>query len=89
MQTIDRVVDALLATDAHKATKFVSEKHVVRATRRLFGGKILKRGSIDIVLTIGPPNYAERQFIKQLRKVGEPLPLKKIQLKFPPMKRAA
>ncbi len=86
---VDQVVNALLGAEAHKATKYVSATHVVRATRKLRRGRIPKRDNgVDIVLTIGRPNYAEREFIKKCRKAGEPIPVKKIQLKFPPKKRA-
>jgi len=40
-----------------------------------------------MVLTIGRPNYAEREFIKLCKKAGEPFPVKKMQLKFYPKKK--
>jgi hypothetical protein len=89
MKPVARVIDALVAASAHKATLYVTASHVIRATRRLFGRKISKRDNIDIVLTIGRPNYLERRFIKQAKKAGVPFPVKKVQLRFPPKKRAA
>lgn len=81
---IAKVVKAVIMNDAHKATKYISEKLVVNATRRLYNGKINKREKVvDIILKIGRPNYQEREFIKQCKKAGEPFPVKKIQLKFP------
>lgn len=77
------VVNQLVDTDTIKATKFINSEYVIRATRKRFGGKIDKRSkTIDIVLTIGKPNYEEREFIKKLRLVREPFPVRKIQLKF-------
>lgn len=75
----DHVGDTIL-----KATKYVAENVTVKATRKLYGGKIDRRYKrTEIMLTIGPPNYAERQFIKTLKKAGEPFPVKKVQLKMP------
>ena len=81
---VEAVVDALLIptpTVVVRATKYVSENHVITATRKRYGGKILKRNNIDIVLKIGRPNFAEREFIKLCKKAGEPFPIKKIQIK--------
>jgi len=80
---IGQVVEKLVDTDAIKATKFISSEYVIKATRKRYGGKIDKRSkTIDIVLTIGKPNYSEREFIEKLRKAREPFPVKKILLKF-------
>ncbi len=53
-----------------KVTRFVGEKQIVRATRKLYGKKIRKAGNIEITLVIGKPNYAERELIKDLKKKG-------------------
>ncbi len=75
------LAEFILEGGARKATKYFSEKQVVRATRRLFSGKIDKRDRrTEIIFTIGIPNYAERQFIKKAKKAGEPFPIKKIQI---------
>ena len=66
--------------DVVKATKYVSPKLVVRAVRTRYHNKIVK-GNIEISLTIGRPNYLEREFIKKCQKVSEPFPVKKIQIK--------
>ena len=80
---VGAVVELLLLAEAHKATKYISDNFVINATRKVFGGKIDKRSkSIDIVLKIGKPNYAEREFIKKCKLAGEPFPVKKIQLHF-------
>lgn len=88
MNAVTHTVEMLLRQEAHRATKYLSEKEVVTATRKLFGNKIDKRDrNIEIILKIGRPNYIEREFIKQCKKAGEPFPVKKIQLKFPPKRK--
>lgn len=76
------VVEAIINNEAIKATKFISPKLIVRATRKLYGKKIIKNHNIEITLTIGKPNWAEREFIKLCEKSGEPFPIKKVQLKL-------
>lgn len=80
---IDYVVRDVLGDDVKRATKYIADNFVVTATRKCFGGKIDRRdATIDIILKIGRPNYAERKFIKLCKKSGEPFPIKKIQLKM-------
>lgn len=82
------LIRILLDTGARKATKYLSERETVKASRRLFNGKISKRSnSVDIVVTIGAPNYEERDFIRKCKKAGEPFPVKRVILKFPPARR--
>lgn len=79
---ITQVVEAVLGDGVRKATKFISEKETVKATRRLFSSKVNKRSRItEIILTIGGPNYAERKFIKDAKKAGEPFPIKRVLIK--------
>lgn len=87
MIQIGRIVVHLIATEARSATIFQDEKSIVRATRKLVNGKVPGFGNIEVTLTIGKPNYKERNFVKQCKKAGEPFPIKKIQLKFPPKKK--
>ena len=62
-----------------KATKYYAPGLVIKATAR---HKPKRRArSVEIVVTIGAPNYAERQFVKQLKKAGEPFPVKRVQVK--------
>jgi methylphosphotriester-DNA--protein-cysteine methyltransferase len=65
-----------------KATKYISPKEIIRAVRTRYQNKILKNQNIEISLTIGKPNYLEREFIKLCQKSGEPFPIKKVQLKL-------
>lgn len=76
---IGKTVKSLLESGAWKATTFISPTKVVKATKRS-GTKNSQRA--EVVLTLGKPNYAEREAIKKFKKAGEPFPVKKVQLKF-------
>lgn len=82
----NEVIENLLKSGAVKATKYLSQKEIIRATRRKFGGKFVK-GNIEITITIGKPNYIERIFIKDCLRAKEPFPIKKVQLKALPILR--
>lgn len=89
-QYYSQVIARIMEGDIIKATKFVSPKLIIRATRSRYRGRLTRKGdNIDITLTIGRPNYAEREFIKVCQKANEPFPLKKVQLKLynPPKKK--
>ena len=62
-----------------RATKYVSPSFTIKATRQ----HKYRSGSLSgtVIVTIGRPNYAEREFIKKAKKAGEPFPVRKIQLK--------
>lgn len=89
MQSTEKVIDTLLETGAHRATKYISEHEVITATRKMFRKKFPRKGdNTDIALKIGRPNFRERLFIKSAKRAGEMFPVKKIQLQFPPKPRA-
>jgi hypothetical protein len=78
---------SLLLSDLtiRRATKYLSDKLVVRAVAPVFsfpGRRDGRSKRETILVTVGSPNYAERQFIKSCKKAGESFPVKKIQLKF-------
>lgn len=76
------VVDFIINNEVKKATKYISPKLIVRAVRKSQkGGKPRKTDNIEISLTIGKPNYVEREFIKLCEASNEPFPVKKIQVK--------
>jgi hypothetical protein len=62
-----------------KATKYMTERFIVRCTARHKARA--NASSAEFVVTVGKPNYRERIFIKNCLKSGEPFPVKKIQLK--------
>jgi hypothetical protein len=68
-----------------RATVFVTEKLTVRLTRQ---SPHTKRARYEnFVLSVGAPNYREREFIRLCRKAGETFAVKKVQLDFWPKKR--
>jgi len=81
-QVFGQLAECILEGGAYKATKYYGDKLTVKATRKRFKGKAPK--TIDIVFRIGPPNYEERKFIEKCFAAGRPLPVKKIQVKYPP-----
>ena len=80
------VIDCIISNEqVLRATKYVSPKHIIRAVRKSYrfnGRKPRKGANLEIHITIGRPNYLEREFVKECQKVGEPFPVKKIQLKL-------
>lgn len=75
---IANVIEIVLETnDIKSATKYVSPKLVVRATR--FGKP---QTDTDIRLKIGRPNYTERKFIKKCEKAEMSFPIKNIQIRW-------
>jgi hypothetical protein len=77
-----KLAECILIDGAYKATKYFSENSIVRATRKRYKGKILKN-HIDIVFTMGKPNYEEREHIKKVKKAGGTFPINKILVKMP------
>jgi hypothetical protein len=80
-QVYGQLIEQVLG-GAKKATKYLSDKCVAKAT---FQGQRDNRQKFAMILvTVGSPNHAERRFIKACKTAGEPFPVKKIQLKFAP-----
>lgn len=78
-----KAIGTLLNNGAKTSTVYVSEKLVVRATRRTYRRNYRGRNKpIELSVTIGRPNYSARQFIKLAKRAGEPFPVKKVQLTF-------
>lgn len=74
-QAIGKAYAALMGSGAKTATVYLSPSLVVRVTRQ---GKIYSRPSRETVLvTIGRPNYLAVRVIRDLKKAGEPFPVKK------------
>lgn len=82
------LAEVLLLVGAWKVTKYYTDKDVATATRRCYQRKIDKRDNrVEILFKIGRPNFEEREFIKKCKKSGEPFPVKKIQIKYPPKRK--
>lgn len=77
LQIVPSLINAVLA-GAKKATKYYSTNEVVKATYH--GKRYARARAHHVVVTIGKPNYAEREFIKKAIRAGEPFPIKKVQL---------
>jgi len=76
------LAECILVGGAYKATKYLNEKLTIKATKKRYKKGVV-HGALDIVFTVGKPNYVERDFIKKCKKAGEPFPVKKIQVKYP------
>ncbi len=82
VQAFTQLAEEILVSGAYKATKYLGEKLTIKATRKRYKGKIIKNHTIDIVFTVGPPNYEEREKIKMAKKKN--LGPIEMTLKFPP-----
>lgn len=77
---VGKAVDAILRTDSRVATFYLSEKQTIRVSRRRVKGRVPKGPEMDLVVTIGRPNFAARLFIKTAKKAGEPFPIRQVHL---------
>lgn len=81
MTLIHTVFSTLVCTkNARSAVAYTSPKSVVKLTRMRREDN--RRKSDNFLLTVGAPNFREREFIRSCQKAGEPFPVKKVQLKF-------
>lgn len=84
---IHRVTEACLELKIRSAAVFIAPDHVVRAT--YMHKPFANSRSIALVVKIGKPNYAEREFIKDCLAAGEKFPIRKLQLRWFPAKKGA
>jgi hypothetical protein len=85
--TLDSMVDMLVEEPRlHKVTRYISPHYVEKATRRGRPGKNRITVQETYLITIGKPNYAEKRQIKLYREVKEPFPVKRLQLKWYPVR---
>jgi hypothetical protein len=83
-QAVAEVVNAATQRGIRRATRYLSSRLTVKATRRhKFDGRASRR---EVVVTIGAPNYAENIFIKRCKQAGEPFPVKRVLLQLEPKK---
>lgn len=74
-------VEAILfTTGLRKATAYLSENYVIKATHQF---KPMKhdRGN-TLLVTCGKPNFLERRFVRLCKKAGVVFPLKQLQLEW-------
>lgn len=74
------LVQLVLDQGAKKATYYFSEKEVAKLT--YFGHRRRNERRQTMTLTVGNPNWDEREFIRKAKKAGESFPIKKVQLRF-------
>jgi len=67
---------------ARKATKYLSNDLRIVATRRTYKRACHKRGPVEILFTIGKPNYLDRKFLKECKRLRLPFPAKDVYMKF-------
>ena len=78
------MVEEIITGGAYKATRYLSDKLTVKATRKRYKGKFHSK-VVDIALTIGPPNYEEREKINRAKKLKQgPI---EMTAKYPPKKK--
>ena len=79
---IAAILTAPTAPDVYRATKYLTPDFVVKVTARRFGKKreLVTTQSLDLVVTLGRPNFRERAFVKGVLRAGEPFPVRKVQL---------
>jgi hypothetical protein len=84
--SILNAIEAVLSNpDVRKATVYQHPNLTVKLTRQFkYDGR---HSRATFLLTIGSPNYAESEFIKICKKAGEPFPVRRVQLKFYPVKK--
>lgn len=60
----DKIISELLKNNAVRATHFITNKEIIRVTRTRYGSKF-SRGNLELTITKGKPNYAERELVKR------------------------
>ena len=85
------VIDVLLRTKSRQAIKYLSENLVVKATRKSYGGRPPRKDEKQetLLVTVGRPNYKEREFIQLATRLGEPFPIRRCQLRGFPGRKVA
>lgn len=72
-----------------KAIAFLNPHFVVKATAQNSNARRANERGVTILVTIGKPNYDEREFIASCIKAKEPFPIEKIQVTHATKKRKA
>lgn len=81
---IETAVRLALHKDVRSVTIYQSPQQRITATRRF---RSLRVQSVDLIVTVGKPNYRQRKFIAACKKAGEPFPIKKPQLRLWPARK--
>ena len=86
MNAFSNSIEGLLRSGARSATVYLSTTQRVTATH--IHKPSARNRSTTIAVTYGQLNYAGREFVKACKRAGEPFPVRKVQLKLWPKKRA-
>lgn len=81
VRAVARAFAALVVSPAKRATAILRADLVVSVTRPGDRKRYGRSRSHSVIVTVGKPNYRMRQFIAACKRAGEPLPVKKIQLR--------
>lgn len=71
-----------VSSDLRSAVKYVSPQLRAKATKR-FKTSAASKG-MEIVVTVGKPNWSERKFVKQCELAGEKFPVQRLQMSWWP-----
>lgn len=82
MDRVDRLIQLVENTGAHRATYYSEPNFVVRVTRIHYKRGGFNKRALEFVVTKGRPNYRERDFVKLCKKAGVKFPIRKPQLSF-------
>lgn len=70
-----KLAEAIINHGAREAVKYLSPTERIKATRRTYKKATRRKADpIEILFTVGKPNYAERAFIKKAKKFDGTLP---------------
>lgn len=61
----DKLIEGLIKEKAYKATYFITEKEVARATRTRYGGRKFNTRGLEVTISRCKPNFLEREYIKR------------------------
>jgi hypothetical protein len=65
-KVFSELAECIWVDGAYKATKYLNPKLTIKATRKRYKGKFSRStAAIDIVFTVGKPNYEEREVLKR------------------------
>ena len=78
------IIKKFEGTDLVSITEFQDARTTIRATRRLYGRRIDRRGPVEILVRKGRPNYAEQEILAKSHAVFPFILIKKY---LPPKKK--
>lgn len=85
-QEVPKMLATLFAhDDVRRVTFYGSPAFTIKITRMAKPDK--REKAEHFILSMGRPNYAEKKFIKDCQKAGEPFPVRRVQLTRWPVKR--